>query len=139
MAKNSKLDIDRVLNSIRKIREDNPDMTSEQIRLELAIPKRSFTRYIQTIHKEDKEAWQSVTKTQLELEYFKLKASYEDTYKTAVQEVRDAKTTQDRLLACETKDNARLDIIRLIQDSDIKENVTETEKQEIKPKREIPN
>ena len=137
----------RILEDIRKYRNSQDRQYSdEEIRSILGIKIRMYQRYLEIIHKQDKEAWLNVTRTQLEPEMLKLKASYEETYQTAKEEVQNATTTQDKLLASECKDGARLDIIRLLTDGPeyvkkIDEYVTEkhSKQKETNPQREITN
>ncbi len=102
----------RIIEDIRKYREKNyPD---KEIQHTLGLTDRMWQRYNKLVNDADKAAWLNITRTQLEPELINLKQSLEDTYRVAKEEVEKAKTTEERLLACESKDGARLDIIRLI-------------------------
>ena len=109
--KKTKEQLDRILDDIKRLRNDK---TEQEIMGLLAIEYRTFRRYMEIINKQDKEAWLNITRTQLEPELLKLKSSLEHTYNKALEEVDNATNTQDRLLALETKDDARLNIVHLI-------------------------
>ena len=113
MGNRSQVDIDRTLYDIRKLKDANN--TDRQIMEILAIPLPTYRRYSQKIHKQNKEAWLSLTKNEYETELLKLKESLEDTYRKA--KVISEETNRDSmeiLEACSAKDDARLSIVTLL-------------------------
>ena len=106
----------RIIDDIRKFRKEPYNYTDEQIQNQLALTDRMWQRYNKKVNELDKAEWQQITRTQLEPEFLKLKASLEDTYKIANQEAQKAETTYDKMLACEKKDEARLNIVQLIKE-----------------------
>lgn len=113
MPKKSKEHVNKILESIRELRKQK--VSERDIRHQLALIPRTWERYIKIIHEEDKKMWYDITRTQLENELFLLKASLEDTYKIA-NEIASSKeaNNQDKLLACDSKDDARLSIVQLL-------------------------
>ena len=106
----------RITEDIRNYRKHPFNYTDKQIQCELSLTERMWYRYNRIVNEQDKEIWLSITRTQLETELLNLKQSLEDTYRIAKEQVQKAETTQERLLASETKDNARLNIVRLLVD-----------------------
>lgn len=106
----------RITEDIRKFRKDPYNWNDKEIQHELGLTDRMWRRYNRMVNQQDKKIWYELTKDQLESELLKLKVSYEETYQVAKQGVKDSKTIEEKLLASETKDNARLDIIRLMVD-----------------------
>jgi Tfp pilus assembly protein PilE len=109
----SQVDIDRTLGDIRKLKDANN--TDRQIMDILAIPIPTYRRYVQKIHKQNKEAWLSVSMNEYETELLKLKGSLEDTYRKAKALSEDQKRDSMEILeACSAKDDARLSIVTLL-------------------------
>lgn len=113
MGNRSQVDIDRTLYDIRKLKDANN--TDRQIMEILAIPIPTYRRYVQKIHKQNKEAWLSLTMNEYETELLKLKESLEDTYRKAkaISEIKNDDYIS-QLEACQHKDDARLSIVHLL-------------------------
>lgn len=132
----SKADIDRTIWDIRKLKDANN--TDRQIMEILAIPLPTYRRYSQKIHKQNKEAWLSLTKNEYETELLKLKESLEDTYRKA--KVISEETNRDSmeiLEACSAKDDARLSIVTLLTEGPEMINKVEGLLSEQKKKRKM--
>jgi len=109
----SQVDIDRTLGDIRKLKDANN--TDRQIMEILAIPIPTYRRYVAKIHKQNKEAWLSLTRNEYETELLKLKGSLEDTYNKAKALSEDPKRDPMEILeSCSAKDDARLSIVTLL-------------------------
>jgi hypothetical protein len=108
-------EVKRVLTDIRSLREQNK--SDKEIRDVLGLKVRMYQRYIKRIHEIDEEIWRKIASTQLESELLRLKQSFEDTYiiTKRISESED-KPTQEILEALNAKDNARLNIVRLLVD-----------------------
>lgn len=65
------------------------------------------------IHEQDKAAWLSITSKELETEFLKLKSSLENTYRRALA-LANSQDYDNVLAALETKDNARMNIVKLL-------------------------
>jgi Tfp pilus assembly protein PilE len=81
----------------------------------LAIPIPTYRRYVQKIHKQNKEAWLSLTRNEYENELLKLRESLEDTYRKAKEiSEQHERDSMEILEACSAKDDARLSIVTLL-------------------------
>ena len=116
MPKKSKEHVIRVLEKIRELRKAK--VPEREIQYQLALTPRTWERHIKKIHEEDKEIWQQVARTQLESELIKLKSSFERTFDIMDAEADKAVTTEEKVLACRAKDDARLSIVQLFTDPD---------------------
>ena len=113
MGNKSQVDIDRILYDIRQLKDANN--TDKEIMDILAIPIPTYRRYVQKIHKQNKEAWLSLTRNEYETELLKLKGSLEHTYATALKISEDLEESSiDRIAALQSKDDARLSIVHLL-------------------------
>jgi len=107
----SQVDIDRTLSDIRKLKDASN--TDNQIMDTLAIPLPTYRRYVARIHKQNREAWLSLTMNEYETELLRLKGSLEHTYKTALA-ISEDPNRMDQLDALQAKDDARLSIVHLL-------------------------
>jgi hypothetical protein len=106
----SKDDIERILLDIRQLKAQSN--TDNQIMETLSIPLRTYRRYLVRIYKDDKIVWLSLARTQLEPELLRLKESFESTYKRALEL---SNQDDERVLeALYTKDDARMNIVKLL-------------------------
>jgi hypothetical protein len=111
----SNSEVKRVLTDIRSLKEQNKN--DKEIRDILGLKVRMYQRYVKRVHELDQEIWRKITYTQLESELLKLKQSFEDTYIITKRiSESDDKPTQEILEALNAKDNARLNIVRLLVD-----------------------
>jgi hypothetical protein len=108
--------VQRIIKDIRSLRDNGK--SDIEIRQTLGLELRTYQKYTHRIHEEDQQIWFSITQEQLATELLRLRSSLEETYKISKDMANDPKC-EDRLVALQSKDDARLSIVQLLTDVDM--------------------
>ncbi len=125
-------EVQRIVKNIRSLRDNGK--SDLEIRETLDLELRTYQKYSKRIIEEDKNTWFSISQGLLSSELFKLKSSLEHTYKIS-KELSENEDYDDRLEALISKDNARVEIIKLLTEAPklIQETESQLPKMETKP------
>jgi hypothetical protein len=125
----------RITEEIRKYRRDPFNYSDIQIQYKLGLTDRMWFRYNKIVLEQDKKIWLSFTRSHLETEFLKLKYALEETYRIALYEAnRKDIAVLDKLECLQVKDDARINVIRLLLDGpgflkEIEESVRKAERE----------
>jgi hypothetical protein len=131
-------EVQRIKKDIRSLRDIGK--SDIEIRETLGLELRNYQKYTKMLHLEDQQVWLSITQEQLGSELLRLKQSLEHTYNTALAMAQDPEY-EDRLSALQAKDDARLNVIKLL--SEYKEFKRQTqiqteEEEQVQPQGTLP-
>ena len=104
---------ERIIKDIRSLRDSGK--SDEEIRNLLGIELRTYQRYTKTIYEEDQNLWLSITQEQYSTELLKLRSCLNS---------EDSKLPcQDRLAPLQSMLDARLSLVQLLGDVDMKRTI----------------
>lgn len=104
--------VQRIEQDIRALRMQNK--SENEIRALLGLEPRTYRNYSKRINDEDMAIWYAITAEEMAGELLRLKSSFEDTYLKAKALSETEKDVDAILEALDSKDNARINIVRLL-------------------------
>ena len=115
--------VQRIIKDIRSLRDSGK--SDIEIRETLKIEERTFRRYSSRIYQEDQNLWLSITQEQYATELLRLRSCLNNAYNIAKQLSEDSKLAcQDRLAALQSMLDARLSMVQLLDDVDMKRKIS---------------